>query len=140
MNDRFFLDTNVILYSFDPASPKKSGQATLLLRQGLATGRAAISYQVVQEFFNVALKRSRVPVRLDEAEHFLSTVLRKLWLVQPSPALFLRAFRLFDRFRLQWYDALIVAAAIEANCGILYSEDLQDGQKFEGVEVRNPFL
>ena len=140
MNDRFFLDTNIIFYSFDPSSPKKSDQAAILLREGLATRKGAISYQVVQEFFNVAHKRSQGPMRLEEAEHFLSTVLRPLWVVQPSPALCLRAFRLLDRFHLQWYDALIVAAAIEAKCKILYSEDFQHGQNFDEVEVRNPFL
>lgn len=140
MNDKFFLDTNVVFYLFDESSPQKSERAALLLRDGLVTGKGVISYQVVQEFFNVAHKRSQGPMRLDEAEHFLSTVLRPLCVVHSSPALFHKALQLVDRFRLQWYDGLILAGALEARCGILYSEDFQNGQKFDGLEIRNPFL
>jgi predicted nucleic acid-binding protein len=140
MNDRFFLDTNVVFYVFDQSSPSKANQANLLLREGLATRKGAVSYQVVQEFFNVAYKRSQSPMRLQDAEHFFSTALRPLCVVHSSLALFYKALQLVDRFQLQWYDALIVAGALEAKCGILYSEDFQNGQKFEGLEVRNPFL
>jgi predicted nucleic acid-binding protein len=140
MNDRFFLDTNVVFYMFDQSCPRKAEQAALLLREGLTTRKGAISYQVIQEFFNVARKRSQGPMRLEDAEHFLSTVLRPLCIVHSSPALFYKGLQLLDRFRLQWYDALIVAGALEAKCGILYSEDFQSGQKFDDLEVRNPFL
>lgn len=140
MSDRFFLDTNIIVYSFDQSSVPKAEVAERLLRQGLVTRKGAISYQVVQEFFNVAHRRSPGPMRLEEAQQFLSTVLRPLCIIHSSPALFHKALQLVDRFRVQWYDALIVAGAIEAKCGILYSEDFQNGQKFEGLEVRNPFL
>jgi predicted nucleic acid-binding protein len=140
MNDNFFLDTNIIVYSFDQSSAHKAEVADRLLRQGLLTRKGAISYQVVQEFFNVARRRSSGPMRLEEAEHFLSTVLGPLCVIHSSPALFHKALQLVDRFRLQWFDALIVAGAIEAKCGILYSEDFQNGQKFDDLEIRNPFL
>jgi len=140
MSDRFFLDTNIVVYSFDQSSAAKSEVADHLLRQGLLTRKGAISYQVVQEFFNVARRRSPGPMRLEEAEHFLSTVLGPLCIVHSSPALFHRSLQLVERFRLQWYDALIVAGALEAKCGILYSEDFQNGQKFDDLEIRNPFL
>ncbi len=140
MNDRFFLDTNVIFYVFDEASPVKADRAERLIRDGLATRKGVVSYQVVQEFFNVTHKRHRGPMRLDEAEHFFSTVLGPLCVVQSSPALFYKALQFVDRFHLQWYDSLIVAGALEAKCGILYSEDFQNGQKFDDLEVRNPFL
>ena len=140
MSDRYFLDTNVIVYLFDQEQGRKAEQAALLIREGLLTGKGAISYQVVQEFFNVAHKRSAAAMRLEEAEQFLGTVLRPLCIVHSSPALFHKALQIVDRFRLQWYDSLIVAAASEARCGILYSEDFQTGKKFDDVEVRNPFL
>lgn len=140
MNDRFFLDTNILVYAFDASSPRKAEEAELLVSEALATGKGVISYQVVQEFFNAAYRRFPEPMRLEQAEQFLSTVLRPLWVVYSSPALCLKALQILDRFRLQWYDALIVAGAIEAKCGILYSEDFQNGQRFDDVEVRNPFL
>jgi len=140
MNDRYFLDTNIIIYSFDQSSPRKAEVSDRLLQQGLLTRKGAISYQVVQEFFNVAHRRSPGPMRIEEAEQFLSTILLHLCVIQSSPALFHKALQLTDRFRVQWYDALIVASALEAKCGILYSEDFQNGQKFDDLEIRNPFL
>src|SRR5579862_134593 len=140
MSVNYFLDTNIIVYFFDQSSAHKAEVADRLLREGLLNGRCAISYQVVQEFFNVARRRSPGPMRLEEAEHFLSTVLGPLCIVHSSPALFHRALQLVERFRLQWYDALIVAGALEAKCGTLYSEDFQNGQKFDDLEIRNPFL
>jgi predicted nucleic acid-binding protein len=99
-----------------------------------------VSYQVVQEFFNVARRRSPGPMRLAEAEHFLSAVLIPLCTIHSSPALFHKALQLVERFQTQWYAALIVASALQARCGILYSEDFQNGQKFDDLEIRNPFM
>jgi predicted nucleic acid-binding protein len=140
MNDNFFLDTNVVFYMFDQSSPRKADRARTLIRDALSNRKGAVSYQVVQEFFSVAHKRSQGPMGLPEAEHFFATVLKPLCIVQCSPALFYKALQLVDRFQLQWYDSLILAGALEAKCGILYSEDFQHGQKFEDLEVRNPFL
>ena len=140
MNDRFFLDTNILVYSFDQSTARKTAEADRLINQALTTGKGVISYQVVQEFFNVAYRRFPEPMHLEQAEQFLSSVLRPLWAVYSSPSLCLRALQLLERFRLQWYDALIVASAQEAKCGTLYSEDFQNGQKFDDLEIRNPFL
>ncbi len=140
MSDRFFLDTNIFVYSFDQSTARKTEEADRLIHQALTTGKGLISYQVVQEFFNVAYRRFPEPMHLEQAEQFLSSVLRPLWAVYSSPSLCLRALQILERFRLQWYDALIVASALEAKCGILYSEDFQNGQKFDDLEIRNPFL
>lgn len=140
MSDRFFLDTNIFVYTFDRVAARKSEVADRLISVALDSGSGIVSYQVVQEFFNVAYRRFPEPMRPEQAEQFLLTVLRPLWAVHSSPALFHRALRLLARFRMQWYDSLIVAGALEANCAILYSEDFQNGQRFEHLEVRNPFL
>ena len=140
MSDRFFLDTNIFVYSFDHSTARKTEEADRLINQALTTGKGVISYQVVQEFFNVAYRRFPEPMHIEQAEQFLSSVLRPLWAVYSSPDLCLRALQILDRFRLQWYDALIVAGALEAKCGILYSEDFQNGQKFDDLKICNPFL
>ncbi len=140
MSDRFFLDTNIFVYSFDQSVPRKTGEANRLIHKALTTGKGVISYQVVQEFFNVAYRRFPEPMHLEQSEQFLSSVLRPLWAVYSSPALCLRALQILERFHVQWYDALIVASAQEAKCEILYSEDFQNGQRFDDLEVRNPFL
>jgi predicted nucleic acid-binding protein len=140
MSDRFFLDTNIFVYSFDQVAVGKAERADRLIGEALTLGTGVISYQVVQEFFSVAYRRFPEPMRLEQAEQFLSSVLRPLWVIHSSPPLFLKALQILERFRLQWYDALVVAGAVEAKCRILYSEDFQHGQKFDDLEVRNPFL
>jgi predicted nucleic acid-binding protein len=99
-----------------------------------------ISYQVVQEFFNVALRNFPQPMTAADAEQYLGTVFRPLLGVHSSQALYAEALHLQTRSRLSWYDSLIVSAAIQARCDLLYSEDLQHGQRFGDLQIANPFL
>jgi len=140
MNGRFFLDTNVFVYSFDASVPAKARRAMDLIRRAVATGKGIVSYQVVQEFFNVAFRRFAPPMTVAEAEQYLATIFRPLMAVHSSQALYLEALRLCERYSLSWYDALIVAAAIESQSSLLLSEDLQHGQRFDALRVQNPFL
>jgi predicted nucleic acid-binding protein len=139
MSGRFFLDTNIFVYSFDASSPKKAAKSTKLIRSAIETRGGIVSYQVVQEFFNVALRRFVKPMSSADAEQYLSTTFRPLLSVHSSPALYGEALRIGARFRLPWYDSLIVASAIEGQCDVLYSEDFQDGQQFGRVLISNPF-
>jgi len=139
MNGRYFLDTNVFVYSFDRASAAKAKRAKELIRQALEGRKGIVSYQVVQEFFKVALRRFAEPMTVAEAEQYLSTVFKPLLTVHSSQALCGGALRLSGRYKLAWYDALIVAAAIEGGCSILYSEDLQHGFQVGELRVENPF-
>jgi predicted nucleic acid-binding protein len=140
MSDKFFLDTNVFVYSFDLGSPKKAAQATKLIRKGIETRSGIVSYQVVQEFFNVALRRFAKPMSSADAEQYLATTFRPLLAVHSSPVLYAEALRILGRFRLAWYDSLIVASALEGQCDVLYSEDFQDGQHIGNVIISNPFV
>ena len=139
MSDRFFLDTNIFVYTFDATAPDKAAPAKELVKRALKTKIGVVSYQVVQEFFNVAMRRFESPLTAAEADQYLAATFRPLLAVHSSPALFSEALRLGSKFRLAWYDSLIVAAAIEAQCDTLYSEDLQHGQRLESVTVTNPF-
>jgi predicted nucleic acid-binding protein len=139
MNGRFFLDTNVFVYSFDTTAPAKARRAGELIRRAVATGKGIVSFQVAQEFFNVALRRFAQPMTVAEAEQYLTTVFRPLMAVHSSQALYAEALWLSGRYGLSWYDALIVAAAMEGNSTVLYSEDLQHGQRFGDLQVENPF-
>ena len=130
MSARFFLDTNIFVYSFALTEPAKASRAAELIRDGLETRKGIVSYQVVQEFFNVAINRFARPMSAFATEEYLGTVFRPLlFAVHSSPALFVSALQLHHRHHLSWYDSLIVAAALETNCEILYSEDLQDGRR-----------
>src|SRR5229473_6459921 len=140
MSDSFFPDSHVLVYSFDPAEAAKSLRAKALIREALASGRGVVSYQVVQEFLNVALRKFMQTMTTLEAEQYLSVTLVPLLAVQSSRSLFAQALRLSRDFSVGWYDSLILAAALEARCSVLYSEDFQHGQKFSDLRVVNPFL
>lgn len=140
MNAKFFLDTNVLLYTFDLRTPQKARLAEELIFNGIKTGSAVISFQVVQEFINAALRRLQPAMSLAEVKRYLEMPLRPLLAVHSSYELYQRAIDLSRRHPLSWYDSLIVAAALEADCRILYTEDLQHGQKFDTLRVQNPFL
>lgn len=136
---RYFLDTNIFIYSFDAGDPHKAKRATALIREAVTTRKGIVSYQVVQEFFNVALRRFGHPMTHADAEQYLGTVFRPLLAVHSSVALCQEALALFHRYRLGWYDSLLVAAAQAGECEVLYSEDFQAGQKFGKLRVENPF-
>ncbi len=139
MSGRFFLDTNIFVYTFDAKSSAKAKRATQLIRRAADTGDGLVSYQVVQEFFNVAFRRFQHPMNLAEAEQYLITVFRPLLAVHSSPALYVEAMRIAGKYRWSWYDCLIVAAALQSRCSVLYSEDLQNGQEIENLRIDNPF-
>lgn len=140
MSARFFLDTNIFVYSFDETALGKSRRAKGLIREAIETQRGVVSYQVAQEFFNIALRQFVRPMSLAEAGQYLGTVFRPMVAVHSSTSLFLTAMELFHSDHFSWYDALILAAAITADCGILYSEDLQHGRRIRDLKIVNPFL
>jgi len=140
MSARYFLDTNVLAYTFDNREPRKAQIADRLVAEGIQQRTGIISYQVMQEFLNVAFKRFNPPLASNDAQQYLSSVLRRLLAVQSSVTLCSEALQIRDRYQLSWYDCLIVAAALEAKCEILYTEDLQHGQRFGELLVVNPFL
>ena len=139
MNGRYFLDTNIFVYSFDETSTVKARRAASLIREAVSTRKGIVSYQVVQEFFNVALRRFGKPMSATDAEQYMSTVFRPIWTVHSSEVLFRSALRICGEHRSSWYDSLIVAAAIEGQCEILYSEDMQHSRNFGSVQIVNPF-
>jgi predicted nucleic acid-binding protein len=139
MSGRFFLDTNVFVYAFDASAPEKRETAVRLVEQALAERSGVISTQVVQEFLNVATRKFRVPLCHADCVRFLDEVLSPLCEVFPSMEMYRRALAIQSETGFGFYDSLIVAAAAEAGCGALFSEDLQDGRCVAGVTVRNPF-
>lgn len=139
MNARFFLDTNIFVYSFDQTVPEKSARAAELIREAVRSRNGIISYQVAQEFLNVALRRFASPMSAPEAEQYLATTLRPLMAVNSSVALYVEALRLSSSYSLSWYDSIVVAAAIEGGAYVLYSEDFQHGQEFGNLHIENPF-
>ena len=140
MNGKAFLDTNIIVYAFDQTSPKKAKIVQELIAAGVAEKQLVISYQVVQEFTNVALRGFRVSIHTLDLESFLMKALFPMTVVPWTPSLTIQALRLQATHQLSWYDSLIVGAALQSGCKLLYSEDLQHGQRFGALTVENPFV
>jgi predicted nucleic acid-binding protein len=139
MSARFFLDTNIFVYTFDSEAPGKRERARDLVQIALTDGVGVISYQVVQEFLNVALRKFAVPLTARDADTYLDTVLMPLCEVFPDRQLYASAIVLHSRTGWSFYDSLIVSAARRAGVTVLYSEDLQSGRILDGLTVVNPF-
>lgn len=140
MSGRYFLDTNVLAYCFDPRAPAKQSVANRIVREGLEKRTAVISYQIVQEFINVALKKFEPRLDVPDLQQYVNAVLRPMLAISSSVALCDHALEIWQRYRIGWYDSLMVAAAVESGCDVLYSEDFQHKQQIETVRIVNPFL
>ena len=132
-----FLDTNVLVYSVDARFPEKMERALELVGNSLTNGSGCISYQVVQETLNVLT--GKVGMSDDGIRRLLNEILVPLWQVYPTASLYQGAISLRGRYGFSFYDSLIVAAALEAGCTRLYSEDLQHGQQIQRLTIMNPF-
>lgn len=134
-----FFDSNVFVYLFDETNDYKRAIAERLIVQALEANNACISFQVVQETLNVLTRKLKPSVTEPNAQRFLDSVLQPMWRVMPSHALYQRGLALQARYKLSFYDALIVAAALEAGCKRLLSEDMQHGLRIEKLTITNPF-
>lgn len=139
MSDGDFIDSNIFVYLVDPTDPAKRRTAEDLISAAVEGGTASISFQVVQETLNVMTRRLQRLVTMDDARRFLVEVLIPLWRIMPTQALYERALDIQARYRYSFYDSLIIAAALSAGCVRLLSEDLQHGQRIEGLTIENPF-
>ena len=136
----FFLDTNILVYTFDDRTPRKRATAHEWVRGGLASGRGVIGTQVAQEFLNVATGKFQTPLSQSDTREYIDVVLKPLCRHYPTLESFKQALKIKAETGYSWYDSLIIAAAIEAQCSWLITEDLQDGHKIGSLTIRNPFL
>lgn len=139
MSVKYFLDTNILIYTFDKSDPKKQSIATELVEEALKNYSGMISTQVVQEFLNVATRKFASRLSPGQAKEYLRLVLYRLCTVSPSIELYNMALAIAEDSQHSFYDSLIVAAAIQAGCKILYSEDMQDDHQIKGLKIKNPF-
>ena len=139
MSAKYFLDTNIFVYTFTSAFPAKQKKSLALVGEALEEGSGVISFQVVQEFLNVALYKFEKPLSWEESHQYFEEILAPLCGIYPDQDLYRKALRIRHETGYRFYDSLIVASALEGGCKILYSEDLQDGRKIEGLSIKNPF-
>jgi len=126
-----FFDTNVLLYLLSKDAAKADRAEALLASGGV------VSVQVLNEFASVASRK--LAMTIPDIREILSTI-RAVCIVKPLDIeTHELGLDMAERLRFSIYDALIVAAAVRAGCAILYTEDLQQGQMIEKLQIRNPF-
>jgi predicted nucleic acid-binding protein len=136
MTAKFFVDTNVLIYAASNAADDQDKRA--IARQVLAEPDLGFSAQVPQEFYSAATTKRRLLMTHDEAVGVLNALATyPVWPV--SRDLVLAAINFKQRFLISYWDGAILAAAQALGCHTVYSEDLSDGQVYDGVRVINPF-
>lgn len=136
MSDKQFLDTNILVYSFDHSAPDKRKHALEIIYQ---TDTWLISWQVVQEFSNVALHRFAKPMPTKDLADYLRLILLPRCRVMPTGQLYEQALRIQTQTQYRFYDSLIVASALVSGADTLYSEDLQADRFIGKLRIVNPF-
>ena len=136
MSVRSFLDTNVLVYADDKASPKKQRRAIELVAEQRRAGTGVVSLQVLQEYFVTVTRKLGVDARLARRKVEL---LAEFDVVAPEVADILAAIDLHRLHGFSFWDALILRSAKQAGCRVLLSEDFQHQREVDGVRIVNPF-
>jgi len=138
MNDRVFLDTNILVYAYDQHDPQRQTKAQGLLTDGIKQENLFLSVQVLGEFFNVVTRHIPQPMSPSEAKEIINT-LNILPIQEIDMTMVKRAIDTHEMYRISYWDSLIVSAAERTGCRIILSEDLSDGQTYHDIQVNNPF-
>ena len=131
-----FLDTNILVYAALNQDPRKHRLAALLVKDALQMNDGVLSVQVINEFTNILFKKTKR--RADEIRKLIE-IFSPLNRMDMTAVLVNDAIGIKDRYGIQYYDALIIAAAKQCGCDTILSEDFNDGQVYDGILCRNPF-
>jgi|SRR5580704_36374 predicted nucleic acid-binding protein len=132
-----FLDSNILLYAYDPLDSRKQKIAQDLLRKGLA-GECVISVQVLAEVTATLLHKTKPSTTPADVEEILD-LLEPIPTFSPDGETVRRAVQATSEYGVHFYDGMILAAAEQAGCKTLWSEDMNAGQLYFGIKVENPF-
>jgi predicted nucleic acid-binding protein len=133
---RYFVDSNVLLYTHDKSDPVKRAQAKAWLAWLWVDARGTLSWQVLQEFYSNAIRKFAVP---PETARSLVKLMSQWNPPDVTLGLIERAWHWTDQAQVSFWDGLIVAAAERMRCRFLLSEDFQTGREFGSITIVNPF-
>ena len=139
MADKFFVDTNILIYAHDRSAGIKHERARHAIERLWTTGQGVLSTQILQELC-INLRRKLVrPLPVDEVRRLIQDYLS--WeIVVNSPEAVLQSLEIEMRYKISFWDALVLQAAEQSGAAVLYSEDLAAGQHYGPVQVVNPLL
>jgi predicted nucleic acid-binding protein len=133
-----FVDTNLLVYAHDASAGEKHGLAKEIIRDLWESEMGCLSVQVLQKFYVVATQKVPEPLEADTA----AAIIRDLshWKIHvPDAADVLGAIDLQQRTGISFWDAMILWSALQLDCEIVLSEDLNPNQAYDGIDVINPF-
>jgi predicted nucleic acid-binding protein len=133
-----FVDTNVLIYAHDRSAGQKYTRAQELIRELWRTGEGCLSIQVLQEFYVNTTQKVAKPLEPEVAAQLIADL--SVWQVhRPGVEDVLDAIRLQERHQISFWDAMIIASALQLGCQTIWSENLNPGQVYGRVTVVNPF-
>ncbi len=139
MPDKYFVDTNILIYAHDRSTGIKHVRARALIEGLWTTGQGVLSTQVLQELCVNLRRKTARPPSFDEIRRLIHDYLS--WeIVVTSPPAVVQALEIEARYKTSFWDALILQAAEQSGASVLYSEDLASGQKYGTIRVVNPLL
>lgn len=139
MIERYFVDTNVLVYARDAGEPGKQPVAVEWLGYLWRSGAGRLSIQVLQEYYNVVTRKLDPGLPPDQARADVRDLIT--WTpIGIDPDVLQSAWSIEDRCGFSWWDSLIIASAQHLNCRYLLSEDFQHGQKIGELTIADPFL
>lgn len=134
-----FVDSNVLIYAHDHSAGVKRERALALLKELWEDRAGGLSIQVLQEFYVNITRKVPQPLSSDVAAQIIADL--STWQIhRPDTNDILEAIRLQTRLQFSFWDAMILTSARRLECETVWSEDLNVGQVYEGVVVRNPFV
>ena len=139
MIGKSFVDTNILVYAHDRSSGVKHDRARALIQRLWETGDGVLSTQVLQELCVSLRRKVASPVPIQKLRQILGDYLS--WqVVVNTPESTLRALEIEERYKISFWDSLLIQAAESSGAEVIYSEDLNAGQTYGDVRVVNPFL
>ena len=136
MSVRSFFDTNVLIYTDDRATPAKQRRALELVAEHRLAGTGVVSLQILQEYFVTVTRKLHVEAQVARRKVELLAEFDVAVLGLPD---ILAAIDLHRLHKLSFWDALVLRAAQQTGCAVLYSEDLQNARQVDGLRIVNPF-
>jgi predicted nucleic acid-binding protein len=137
MTLKAFVDTNILVYAHTKSAGSKRERARRLVEDLWTSGRGVLSTQVLQELCFNLQRKLHPPLSADEVRHLIQDYLS--WeIVANDGSSVIQALEIEQRYRISFWDALIIQAADFCGAAVIYSEDLAHGQKYGSIEVVNP--
>jgi predicted nucleic acid-binding protein len=138
MKDDIFVDTNIFIYAYSDDDLLKHNAAKNLLQNDLLENNVIVSVQILNEFYSV-MSKSKLPHQ--DIAHFIKEITKQTYVKPIAMGTVELCLEIKKKYHYSWWDSLVLASALENDCKIIYSEDMQHGQIIENtLEIVNPFV